>query len=355
LEIHDRFHGISAHDAQNILWDVREVVLGGHRFLTCSDEVALMLSALSLHEDAETVRANTYMRASLGLKACYDVHAWLDKLGSPPERLGGPPERLGSGLDVGRIRALAEAFGIRDKLAHALSDVCEVFPSDREKAGLIVKPALSPWQMPYLERVCDAKRRAANGVAILRQAFSSRGTQPLLQGCCPANGVWHGLTAANGAVPTGFGVRVASDDFKTTLEWRIPNVFEDMTGRLVLQGVLLFGDDRANEDSALLGLRINTFCDKGEWQARVQEMGPDTVDGHANKAPRGRQEAACARQYEDGLMVSLRLEPHYMKGDILFFVPSVSEQVYRQLFRRVAGINFIDLADRTICDKEWQV
>lgn len=323
LEVHDRFHGMDAETAANLLWSAREVVIGGEPMLTCSDEAALAVTLLSLHEDAETARANTSARSTMGFKACYDAHRQLGMLA----RDG----RLVEASDT------IERLGVRDMAETALGDVLEAFPCDEPLLEGALSGRPSVWGMPYLERLGSPGERAESGtltVARLVRSFGTHGAEP----GSPAR--WRGLRSAAGALNTGVSFRVAGGNAGVTVEWSLPHWAAPELERLVFQAVAI-----ADDDDGDVGWRINAFVDSGEWRATVSPIAPGAVDGHANRISRG--DAAPCEYREAGRVVSARVwELSSPSGCRVY--GSVWERVYGQLHRRIAGDDFADVVEGAI-------
>ena len=153
LEVHDRFHGMDACSASNLLWSAQDVELGGEKLLTCSDELGLVVSLLSLHEDAEKARANTSARPAMGFKACYDAHRQIGRL----SEAGG----LGDVLDASR------SLGVLSMVEESLSDVADAFPMDVAVIDSSFSRRPSVWKMPYIDRVENPDLRAVDGTKLL--------------------------------------------------------------------------------------------------------------------------------------------------------------------------------------------
>lgn len=335
LEIHDRFHCLAAEAARDLLWDVRKIELGGRRYLTCSDAATLMISALSMHEDVETVRANTSTRSTMGLKACFDVHRWLSRM----QDSGGDELRC--------ARNLLQRFGVAHVIGTILGDVCEIFPDDRQAAACVGGPCPSVWEMPYLERIADVDACAHNGVKVLGQSLVRFASTDAAMGYrVDACENWKALDAPGQKHSTSVLARVTSTDGGVCVRWEIPSALDFMKDRIVLQAIML----RVCDDGASVGVRANVFCENGVWQARLQVMGSDTIDGHANKMPRGELVPVKMECVEsDALRIGMSIPRPQMTGQAPQGIPlvllSAWEQLYGQLHRRFAGEDFAFVAE----------
>lgn len=281
LEVHDRFHGMDAHYASNLLWCVQDVELGGYKLLTCSDELGLIVSLLSLHEDAETARANTSTRSTMGFKACYDAHRQIRKL-SEAGKLGG-------------VASASRSLGVLPMVEASLSDVAEAFAEDATEIDSCFSRRLSVWEMPYLDRIENPEIRAERGTMMLGKLM--RGTESDLHASLCV-GERYPLSSVGGSLATGFEFEIHEEGDTVKVAWIVPEWMKDQMERTVLQCVAIDAGEGLR-----IGWRVNAFLEDGSWRAMAQPVGPGTVDGHANRASRG-QEAECA-SYDIGSEIAV--------------------------------------------------
>ena len=325
LEVHDRFHGMDARSASNLLWSAQDVELGGERLLTCSDELGLVVSLLSLHEDAETARANTSARPAMGFKACYDAHRQIGRL----SEAGG----------LGAAFRAARSLGVLPLVEESLSDVAEAFPADVAAIDSSFSRRPSVWGAPYLDRVENPDARAADGAKLLGELM--RDAAPGLR--APRRiGERRPLLSVSGSLATGVEFEVREEGDAVKAAWLVPEWMMVQVERFVFQCVAI----DAGEGSRI-GWRVNAFLEGGSWRAVAQPVGPGTVDGHANRASRGREVecAACGIGSETAVAAAL---PELAGTEGCRFYASAWERLYGQLHRRVAGEDFADAVDSAL-------
>lgn len=353
LEIHDRFHCLSADQVRSLLWDADTVELCGNGYFTCSEEAAFVLSALSLHEDAETARANTSTRGTMGLKACVDLHRQLSAL---------------SDEGAQRVQKMIENLGVRREVMAVLGDVVEVFPSDRNASEKLGTAIPSAWSMSYLERLLNPRKRAENGTARSAYALERLSRSKEARAFPSAAAGWRALPATGGVGEARFSflcrpdVGMESGSGSLCLAWRLPPEFVGAVDDLVFQAVVFCSSasDRAQGAASGTGgrggtdagpcaisLRVNVFRGEGTWEARVQSLAPDSIDGHANKLPRGDAASAWSRRKDDGsLIVATKIDV----PDAALVLAGVYEHLYGQLYRRCAGWDIVEEVDRLMAN-----
>lgn len=334
MEVHDRFHGLDSQEAAGLLWSGRQAELEGRPFATVSDPAGFLLSALSLHDDAEGVRANNMTRDDMGLKTCADVHAWLLRLGE-------------EGL-LGEAAALARSLGVEREVGCALSCACEVFPEDVCLAEEACGMRGSAWSLGYLERSLRPRVRVESGFGDVSRALA----QNMELGAADALilGSWgqlRRLPAVSGACETGFALRVEAAGGGLGFVWGMPASLASSADDLVMHAVVADLRDR----DYMRGARVNVFREEGAWVAAVSPLAPGQVDGHANKRHVGELLPGTCAEEDGRVLVSVVVpwEELGMAGgaacERVLVVPSVNERVAGQLFRRCAGWDFIEVVE----------
>lgn len=325
LEIHDRFHGMDARSASNLLWSAQDVELGGERLLTCSDELGLIVSLLSLHEDAETARANTSARSTMGFKACYDAHRQIRRLS------------VAGGLD--NVFDISRSLGVLSMVEESLSDIAEAFPMDAAVIDSSFSRRPSVWRIPYLDRIENPDIRAERGTKLLGELMRDAESDLCAPECV---GGRHPLLSVGGSIAADFGFEVREGGDAVKAAWLVPEWMMAQMERFVFQCVVI----DAGEGSRI-GWRINAFLEDGSWRAVAQPVGPGSVDGHANRASRGREVecAVCGIGSETAVTATLS-ELAGTEG--CRFYASAWERVYGQLHRRVAGEDFAGAVDSAL-------
>ncbi len=334
LEVHDRFYALGAEICESMLWSFStEVELGERPFRSVSPEFAFLLSALSLYEDSECVRPNTFTRDDMGLKTCFDVRRWL--------------QIFDDGEGVSRVRDLACALGVEEKFGRALAIVDEVFPDEARSLNWASSHGKSAWSMSYTDKVFLPDARAESGALDIAKSFSE----------CLKRGSFGGfsseswreqrrLPAECGLFDTGFAFKIqACCQSNLSFAWLIPFEFERSLDSLVFQAVVL----DSSSPGPKVGYRVNCFAENGAWKALRTSLGANSVDGHANKMSRGQE--CCIERVRLETHIELRVsfkESGFLDLGRLLLFPSVNEQIVGQLFRRCAGFDFIEEAERAM-------
>lgn len=331
LEVHDRYHGLEANAVQGLLWNTNLLKIGDESYYVFTEPLQFILTALSLFEDAETIRANTNERGSLGLKLCVDLHYWLHLI-----------ERKDL---YSEIRLLIDALDIKEYVSTALNDVLDLYPLDIQIAEKICTPSASTWQISYLSRSLLKEERTRNAIAILRRKLHLKADK--------VDSRFHISRWLNGSrlllvgteIESDFEFRVSSSN-PTYLEWRIPVNTRDTQEQIVLQVVLI-----THSSSNSLGFRINTFRENNIYRSFATPIAANCVDGHATKLHRGiALETSCFIE-TDAVRIKTNVAglgiPSTNTSLILCF-PSASECILGQLYRRFAGCDFLEEATNTL-------
>ncbi len=330
LEVHDRFHGIPSSCTGSLLWDLQEVEIDGVKYLTPSNELSLIVSVLSLHEDAETIRANTSTRLTMGVKACFDISSFLQAESHVP-------------IHWDTLTRHVSTLGISDWFTQSVSDARMIFPCECELPEIFRNSADSIWNLPYMERLLDFGYRACAGLETISNCLLNSIPSPAVQEhLLRHQSDWDWLPSNGGSDLTSFlgrTLKLPSGDAE--LSWRLPIWSACLLGRLVLQGVILCPGVTPN-----IGYRINVFLENGEWNGFVQEMTVNSVDGHANRIARGDPVRVEAQHAQDAIEVTAQIGLSLKDGSCSSIaVLSIWECVYGQLYRKIAGIDSMEMLE----------
>lgn len=326
MELHDRFHGLGSAACSSLIWSAVPLKMGELEICALSPVAGFFVSALSLYEDSESVRSNTSKGGDLGLKTCEDLHYWLALLDQ---------ESL-----YREAKALIVSLGASRKVAVSLSALLELHPEDSLRVELLGGAEKSVWCSPYLERSLNPEARASAAVALLRnRALGSIEIETLF-------GVlkWKNmqLLPSCGSClnsPFQFAFESSSNaDGSCVLEWNFPSARFNAADSLVFQVVVVLRQHEAQG----FGFRVNCFQEEGKWTARAIAMGPDFIDGHANKIKRGFE---CSVEAEfNAECTRLRIPLDLLLDTIELCIPSVNTRIYGELFRPCAGWDFLEEA-----------
>lgn len=329
LEVHDRFHGIHAANAAALLTDVRAIKLGGRRYSVLSRPSQALLSMLSLHEDAEGVRANTMRMGDLGLKACVDTARWLEVLGDD---------------EIKALGKLVRELGCDDPVSRALGVCCELFPSSAERALMVASPKKSVWPTPYEQRLLNPETAAMAGGQHALSAALAR----LVSGHPAAvfsDGGWHCLPAYSSHLVSGFSFRFHRGCGTMLLVWSAPAAFalpeEDVAFQVILVG--------ADPSGYTLALHVDALCCKGEWRATLGKVTADTFEAHVGLASNGCELHATAMpDGSGGLKVEVSIEERLLPNAELRPLPSVHARTCASMFAVRAGWMLVDVVEEAL-------
>lgn len=326
MEIHDRFHGLGSEACSSLLWSAVPMEIGELEFCAFPPIAGFVLSALSLYEDSESVRSNTFSGGDLGLKTCEDLHYWIMLL---------EQESL-----YEEAKALIASLGVSRKVAVSLSALLELHPEDLTRIGLLGRTEKSAWRSSYLERSLNPAARACEAVELLRErVLGSSDLQVVF-----AASKWsclQFLPSYGSCLRSPFLFALennSTDDVCCALEWSLPLACFNAADSLVFQAVVVFGQHGTQG----FGFRINCFQEEGKWTARAIAMGPDFIDGHANKIKRG-FECSVEAEY-NAECTRLRIPLDLLLDTIELCIPSVNTRIYGELFRPCAGWDFLEEA-----------
>lgn len=327
LEVHDRFHGLTAAQAAVLLANPRRITLGKQRYATPARPAQALLSLLSLHEDAEGVRANTAPAGDLGLKACVDVLRWLEVLDE---------------AELAEVGELARSLGCERTVAAGLGVCCALFPGSEQRARLVACPLPSVWPLSYEERLLNPGDAHMSGV---RRALSAV-CRALAQGehaaAACADGSWHHLPARGCSASSGFSFRVHRGEDVMLLSWRAPAALAHPEGDVAFQVVLIL----AVPASAPAAVRVDASCVDGTWRSTLEHVGVGTVDAHVGPARVGVDLPVAAMPDGDGgLKVEAALDATLLPNGEPWALPSAHLRNYASLFTLCAGWMLADVAE----------
>lgn len=330
LEIHDRFYGIDSSGAGALLSDLRSMKLGDKRYSVLSRSAQALLSLLSLHEDAESVRANTGHADDMGLKACVDVARWLEVLGD---------------VELSELKSLADGLGCSNLVARALGICIELFPSCAERAGEVLEPASSVWTVPYTQRLADpnAALRANAHDALVAVAKMLSAGHPVASF---SNEEWRRLPAYASKLPSGFAFkkRFCSD--------RVVLFFFKVSSGFSNYEDLVFQVDICGScaDGMLGALRAEaSFC-AGEWKALLNTVDVRSLDSHAGTMREGiRPGITDMPDGAGGLKIEIAIAQELLPfEDGVWALPSAHMRNYASMFLPVAGWVLVDVMEEAL-------
>lgn len=329
LEVHDRFHGLDAVQAGVLLADPHRIELGGRRYATLSRPAQALLSLLSLHEDAEGVRANTVRLGDFGLKACVDVARWLDVLDAD---------------ELGALGELARALGCERLVTAALGACCALLPASAQSARAVAEPRASVWSVPYEQRILDPNAAVAAGVrdvlAVVAAALAKGHPAAVF-----SDSGKHYLPACHSNVPSGFSFRLHQGEGSALLSWTAPAALAHQQDDVAFQAVLL----GTGKDGSPAAVRVDASCLDGERTAALGEVEAGSVDAHVGRVRSG----TSLRVYEvpdgsGGLKVEVAVEAGALPGGKLRVLPSAHLRTYASLFAVAAGWTLVDVAEEAL-------
>lgn len=330
LEIHDRFYGIDSSGAGALLSDLRSVKLEGKRYSVLSRPAQALLSLLSLHEDAESVRANTSHAGDMGLKACVDVARWLEVLDD---------------VELSELKSLVDGLGCSSLVARALGACIELFPSCAERAYALSKPMLSAWPLPYTQRLVNPDAAlCANSQNMLAAV-----TESLADGhpvSYFSSEEWRRLPAYASKLPSGFAFkRRFCSDGVVLCSFLAPSGFsnhEDLVFQVDIGG--------AYADGTLGVLRAEASCCEGKWKAILSTVDARSLDSHVGAVHSGTKLGITGMpDGAGGLKAEIAINRDLVPfGEDLWMLPSAHLRNYASMFLPVAGWLLVDVAKEAL-------
>ena len=286
LEIHDRFHCLSPEDTGALLWSPKIVNIQELTVPTCSDEAAVVLLLLSIHDDAETIRGN-FGRTTFSRRGIGDLHEIVHS-------------RSSSNQLFRKAHELIEQFGVVAQCGVALSDYLEIYPQDSKNTAILTYPRASVWRASYTERLNNVGRRKQNAIEIIRESIDAYRKMSAFHHDTRR---WTRLQTCQGELNTNFAWRLTEVGQTPEIEWIIPKSFERLYGSMVLLTTGLVSD-RPDET---FGWRLRIFRSNHGWEARVETITTDNFDEHASKRGRGNAIRVDARQDKDSIVLTAAL------------------------------------------------
>ena len=324
LDLHDRFHGLSSSQCFTLLANSNVLNLCETPLMAPSRVCQAMLSLMSLHEDAEGIRACTSGSTTNILKGCVDVAIWLETLNT---------------VEASELAELLSKFCIEDAAGLAISDCLSIFPETFLPEPLLNLPQTSRWRTSLIDRVCTPHLSAAACITDVLESALERANDELSNCVFKANGKWATLPVVDTNLPSGFRFRETYGKHPLFI-WYIPASLSERLTDVALQ-VAVIG---RNQSNLALASVVDISWQNGSWSAHMQQTNVGTFDVHAGLfQAENETNVSVIPSGDGGYKVEARFSFEFQP---LLAIPSAHLRHYASLYRICAGRTLVDIGEK---------